>query len=90
MAVRLLAASDRIVCVSEDTQAELAAAGARADRLSVIENGVGPAPQPRPGAGCDRGVVVTAVGRLVAQKAHDRSCTWRSRSPRSTPTRAFG
>ncbi|HYM56993.1 MAG TPA: glycosyltransferase [Solirubrobacteraceae bacterium] len=79
-AVRLLALADHVACVSEDARAQLVGAGAAPENLTVIENGV-PLP-PEPSApeqaaldrelGLDGGAVVTAVGRLVAQKAHDR------------------
>lgn len=77
---RLLTLADHIACVSEDTRAQLVAAGAAPRRLTVIENGVPLAPEPSVGEraaldrelGLDEGAVVTAVGRLVGQKAHDR------------------
>jgi glycosyltransferase involved in cell wall biosynthesis len=78
--VRLLALADHVACVSEDARTQLAGAGAAPEKLTVIENGVPLAPEPSGSQraaldrelGLDGSAVVTAVGRLVAQKAHDR------------------
>jgi glycosyltransferase involved in cell wall biosynthesis len=79
-AARLLLVADRIACVSEDLRARLAAAGHPARRLAVIPNAVGVAAPLRAGEraaldaqlGLGGGPVVAIVGRLVAQKAHER------------------
>ena len=79
-AVRLMALADHVACVSEDARAQLVAAGAAPKRLTVIENGVARALEASTAEraeldrelGLDEGAVVTAVGRLVAQKAHER------------------
>jgi glycosyltransferase involved in cell wall biosynthesis len=80
-AARILRLADLVACVSDDLREQLAARGFPDRRLAVVPNGV---PNPTPleestvrrldaelglasGAG-----VVSVVGRLVAQKAHDR------------------
>jgi glycosyltransferase involved in cell wall biosynthesis len=83
-AARLLRLSDLVVCVSEDLKGRLEAKGLPARRLTVIPNGV---PDPAPlgterraeidaelGLGEDS-EVVSIVGRLVPQKAHERFLT---------------
>lgn len=78
---RLLRLSDLVVCVSEDLKGRLEAKGFPTRRLTVIPNGV---PEPLPAAAEHRAAiegelgldedteVVSIVGRLVPQKAHER------------------
>jgi glycosyltransferase involved in cell wall biosynthesis len=79
-AARAIRLADRVVCVSEALQSEVLAAGVRQERVTVIPNGVS-RPAPLDPATRERldaelalgtGPVVTAVGRLVPQKAHLR------------------
>jgi glycosyltransferase involved in cell wall biosynthesis len=80
-AARILRLADLVACVSEDLMAQLADRGFPPERLAVVPNGV-PDPEPTsPEAfarldgelGLDAGAaVVSVVGRLVPQKAHDR------------------
>jgi glycosyltransferase involved in cell wall biosynthesis len=80
-AARILRLADLVACVSEDLMEQLAARGVPADRLAVVPNGV-PDPEPTSEAtlraldaelGLDPAApVVSVVGRLVPQKAHDR------------------
>jgi glycosyltransferase involved in cell wall biosynthesis len=77
---RVLRLADHVVCVSEQLAEELAANGVRERRMTVIRNGVSAPPaldaaeRSRIDAELGLGAepVVTAVGRLVAQKAHHR------------------
>jgi glycosyltransferase involved in cell wall biosynthesis len=79
-AARLLRAADRVACVSADLRARLIAAGCPAERLTVIPNAVALAAPLGAGdraaldaeLGLGAGPVVAIVGRLVAQKAHER------------------
>jgi glycosyltransferase involved in cell wall biosynthesis len=75
-----LRGSDRVVAVSRALSEELTANGLAAGRITVIPNGVPPAEPLSPAErerldaelGLDGRPVVTAVGRLVPQKAHGR------------------
>ncbi|HTT94698.1 MAG TPA: glycosyltransferase [Solirubrobacterales bacterium] len=80
-AARILRLADLVACVSTDLMEQLAARGLPPERLAVVPNGV-PEPEPTSAAtmraldaelGLDADApVVSVVGRLVAQKAHDR------------------
>jgi glycosyltransferase involved in cell wall biosynthesis len=80
-AARILRLADLVACVSTDLMEQLAARGIPPERLAVVPNGV-PAPQPTSAEtmraldaelGLEAGApVVSVVGRLVPQKAHDR------------------
>jgi glycosyltransferase involved in cell wall biosynthesis len=79
-AARLLRLADHIVCVSSDLADELAAAGVPPAKVSTVLNGV-PASRGLDSEArarleeelrLDDAPVVTAVGRLVPQKAHHR------------------
>jgi glycosyltransferase involved in cell wall biosynthesis len=79
-AARVLRAADVVACVSEDLARGLRASGYPAGRIGVVRN-VAPLPPPLTG---DRhaelaaelrdgdGLLVVSVGRLVAQKNHER------------------
>lgn len=80
-AARVLRLADLVACVSTDLMEQLAERGVPAERLAVVPNGV---PDPEPvsaetmraleaelGLAADA-PVVSVVGRLVPQKAHDR------------------
>ncbi len=79
-AARILRTCDHVTCVSEDLLERVVAAGLPAERASLVRNAVVlPAPlAPRRRAELDRELgtagapVVAIVGRLVAQKAHER------------------
>jgi glycosyltransferase involved in cell wall biosynthesis len=80
-AARILRLADAVVCVSSGLEEQLAANGVDCGRLSVIQNGVPDAPPLDPARaaalreelGVAPGVpLVSVVGRLVPQKAHDR------------------
>jgi glycosyltransferase involved in cell wall biosynthesis len=79
-AARAIRLADRVVCVSDALRAEVLASGADPGRAIVIPNGVSrPAPldlttRERLDAelALGAGPIVTAVGRLVPQKAHLR------------------
>jgi glycosyltransferase involved in cell wall biosynthesis len=80
-ATRLLRLADLVVCVSEDLKAQLEEKGFPPRRLAVIPNGVPDAtpisPERRAEIDADLGFeesteVISIVGRLVPQKAHDR------------------
>lgn len=80
-AARLLRLADAVVCVSAGLEAQLAANGVPAERLSVIPNGVPDATPLDPARAAslraELGIapaapLVAVVGRLVPQKAHDR------------------
>lgn len=79
-AARILRLADHVVCVSACLAEELAASGMPERRVTVIPNGVsvppalGAAERSRLDSelGLDGAPVVTAVGRLVPQKAHHR------------------
>jgi glycosyltransferase involved in cell wall biosynthesis len=92
-AAKLLRAADLVVCVSEDLKGHLEAKGFPGERLEVIPNGV-PDPMPlsperRTELDSELGLsgeteVVSIVGRLVPQKAHERfleaaAAVWRTR-----------
>src|SRR6185312_11501751 len=80
-AARVLRLADLVACVSADLLAQLAERGIPGERLTVVPNGV---PDPEPTSeetlraldaelGLRAGApVVSVVGRLVPQKAHDR------------------
>jgi glycosyltransferase involved in cell wall biosynthesis len=80
-AARILRLADLVACVSTDLMEQLAERGIPAERLAVVPNGV-PDPEPTSAetmraldAELGLGVgtpVVSVVGRLVPQKAHDR------------------
>jgi glycosyltransferase involved in cell wall biosynthesis len=80
-AVRLLRLADLVVCVSEDLKGHLEEKGFPPQKLAVIPNGV-PDPTPLSSArraqleaelGLDAETeVISIVGRLVPQKAHER------------------
>ncbi|MFL5834849.1 MAG: glycosyltransferase [Solirubrobacterales bacterium] len=80
-AVKLLRLADLVVCVSEDLKGHLEEKGFPPQKLAVIPNGV-PDPTPLPAArraelDAELGLgaeaeVVSIVGRLVPQKAHER------------------
>jgi glycosyltransferase involved in cell wall biosynthesis len=80
-AARTLRLADLVACVSTDLMEQLAERGVPAARLAVVPNGV-PDAEPTSGEtmraldaelGLDADTpVVSVVGRLVAQKAHDR------------------
>jgi glycosyltransferase involved in cell wall biosynthesis len=80
-AVKLLRLADLVVCVSEDLKGHLEEKGFPPQKLAVIPNGV-PDPTPLSAArraqlDADLGLsaeteVVSIVGRLVPQKAHER------------------
>ncbi|HET7417612.1 MAG TPA: glycosyltransferase [Solirubrobacterales bacterium] len=80
-AAKLLRLADLVVCVSEDLKGHLEEKGFPPHKLAVIPNGV-PDPVPLSGArraqidaelGLDEEAeVVSIVGRLVPQKAHER------------------
>jgi len=80
-AARILRLADLVACVSADLMEQLADRGLAPERLAVVPNGV-PDPEPTTaetmraldaelGLGPDA-PVVSVVGRLVPQKAHDR------------------
>jgi glycosyltransferase involved in cell wall biosynthesis len=80
-AARILRLADLVACVSADLMEQLAERGVPAERLAVVPNGV-PDPEPTTaetmraldaelGLAVDT-PVVSVVGRLVPQKAHDR------------------
>jgi glycosyltransferase involved in cell wall biosynthesis len=77
---RLLSHVDHVACVSSSALEHLLAVGLPASRASVVHNAVTPAPplDPARRAELDREFgltekpVVAIVGRLVAQKAHER------------------
>jgi glycosyltransferase involved in cell wall biosynthesis len=80
-AVKLLRLADLVVCVSGDLKGHLEEKGFPPQKLAVIPNGVpDPTPLPAPRRaeidaklGLDAGAeVVSIVGRLVPQKAHER------------------
>jgi glycosyltransferase involved in cell wall biosynthesis len=79
-AARILRAAHSVVCVSSGLRDELLANGVPPDRVSVVENGVPPAPSLDDATreridrelGLHPGPVVAAVGRLAPQKAHAR------------------
>lgn len=80
-AARLLRLADLVVCVSEDLRRQLEGLGFPAAHLAVVPNGVvDPSPLSagrRAEIDAELGLddssdVVTIVGRLVRQKAHDR------------------
>jgi glycosyltransferase involved in cell wall biosynthesis len=80
-AAKLLRVADLVVCVSEDLRSQLEAKGFPAGRLAVIPNGVPDPPPLAPSGrakldaelGLEQGdEVVSIVGRLVPQKAHER------------------
>lgn len=79
-AALLLRAADHVVCVSGDLRDRIVAAGLPARRTSLIRNAVALAPPLDAGTrarldrelGLDEAPVVAIVGRLVAQKAHER------------------
>lgn len=79
-AARVLRAADSVVCVSSGLRDELLGKGLPAARVTVVENGVPPAPELDDRArahidrelGLGRGPVIAVVGRLAPQKAHDR------------------
>ena len=79
-AARVLRLADHVVCVSAGVAGELAANGMPERRVTVIPNGVsapdalGAAERSRLDSelGLDDEPLVTAVGRLVPQKAHHR------------------
>jgi glycosyltransferase involved in cell wall biosynthesis len=82
-AARILRLADLVACVSEDLIEQLAGRGVPAERLAVVPNGV---PDPDPATTTEAAMraldaelglmaespVVSVVGRLVPQKAHDR------------------
>jgi glycosyltransferase involved in cell wall biosynthesis len=80
-AARILHLADLVACVSTDLMEQLAERGIPAERLAVVPNGV---PDPEPiveetmrALDAELGLrvatpVVSVVGRLVPQKAHDR------------------
>jgi glycosyltransferase involved in cell wall biosynthesis len=80
-AARLLRLADFVVCVSDDLRIQLEKGGVASRRLAVIPNGV-PDAEPLSRSQRDRidaefefsesTPVVSVVGRLVPQKAHDR------------------
>jgi glycosyltransferase involved in cell wall biosynthesis len=80
-AARILCLADLVVCVSEDLRGRLRAEGLPDEKLSVIQNGVPDAEalsaerrteiDAELGLG-DDSAVVSIVGRLAPQKAHDR------------------
>jgi glycosyltransferase involved in cell wall biosynthesis len=80
-AARILRLADLVACVSTDLMEQLADRGLPPERLAVVPNGV-PEPEPTTAEtmraldaelGLDFDTpVVSVVGRLVAQKAHDR------------------
>jgi glycosyltransferase involved in cell wall biosynthesis len=80
-AARILRLADLVACVSTDLMEQLAERGIPTERLAVVPNGV-PDPEPTTaetmraldaelGLSVDT-PVVSVVGRLVPQKAHDR------------------
>jgi glycosyltransferase involved in cell wall biosynthesis len=80
-AARILRAAKLVACVSQDLADGLAERGFPAGRLRVVPNAVAPPPPPLAPAdraaldaelGIGDGPVITIVGRLVAQKAHER------------------
>ena len=79
-AARLLRVADHVVCVSARLVEELEERGIPRRRLTIIPNGVSASPEleaPQRARldgefGLGDGPVVTAVGRLVPQKAHHR------------------
>jgi glycosyltransferase involved in cell wall biosynthesis len=78
-ATRILRLADTTVTVSDALRDELIRNGLRHDRVEVVYNGVAEGPELSASvrAAYDRelninGAVVAAVGRLAAQKAHDR------------------
>jgi len=80
-AARILRLADLVACVSTDLMEQLVDRGLPPERLAVVPNGV-PEPEPTTAEtmraldaelGLDPDTpVVSVVGRLVAQKAHDR------------------
>jgi glycosyltransferase involved in cell wall biosynthesis len=80
-AARILRLADLVACVSTDLMEQLAARGVPTERLAVVPNGV---PDPEPVSeetmrelDAELGLaaeapVISVVGRLVPQKAHDR------------------
>jgi glycosyltransferase involved in cell wall biosynthesis len=80
-AARILRLADLVACVSEDLMEQLTERGLAPERLAVVPNGVpDPAPAEAEATGAlnrELGLapgapVVSVVGRLVPQKAHDR------------------
>ncbi len=97
-AARILGLADLVACVSTDLMEQLAARGVPPERLAVVPNGV---PDPKPTSaetiealdaelGLDADTpVVSVVGRLVAQKAHDRFLRAASLVHQSVPEARF-
>lgn len=97
-AARILRLADLVACVSTDLMEQLAARGIPAERLAVVPNGV---PDPEPTSeetmraldaelGLAEGApVVSVVGRLVPQKAHDRFLRAAAIVHRSVPEARF-
>jgi glycosyltransferase involved in cell wall biosynthesis len=79
-AARLLHAADHTACVSADLRRGIVAAGLGERRTSLVRNAITPAPalggEARAALDAELGLagapVVAIVGRLVAQKAHER------------------
>jgi glycosyltransferase involved in cell wall biosynthesis len=77
---RILSVADHVVAVSGDVADALVAAGLPRARLSIIPNAISVRPTSPIGGhqavdaelGSGAGAVITAVGRLVPQKAHHR------------------
>jgi glycosyltransferase involved in cell wall biosynthesis len=80
---RLLRLADRVACVSGDVAGGLEAHGLDPARVAVVPNGVAAAAEPVALDGLGRPLVV-AVGRLVAQKNHDRLLLAARRVPEAT------
>jgi len=97
-AARILRLADLVACVSADLREQLAARGLPPERLAVVPNGV-PDPEPTTAAtlraldaelGLDADApVVSVVGRLVPQKAHDRFLRAAALVRRSVPEARF-
>jgi glycosyltransferase involved in cell wall biosynthesis len=97
-ATRLLRLADLVVCVSEDLRGRLEEKGFPSDRLAVIPNGV-PDPVPLSKArqaelGIELGLeadaeLVSIVGRLVPQKAHQRFLQAAAAVKRTRPQARF-
>jgi glycosyltransferase involved in cell wall biosynthesis len=97
-AARLLRLADAVVCVSAGLEAQLAANGVPAERLSVIPNGVPDAAPLEPARAAslraELGILpeaplVAVVGRLVPQKAHDRFLRAAARVHAAVPEARF-
>ncbi len=97
-AARVLRLADAVVCVSDGLREQLADRGLRAERLTVIPNGVPDAipldPERRTALDAELGLAADApvaalIGRLVPQKAHDRFLHAAAQVKRALPEARF-